>query len=63
MRGASDPQIPQLLLQVGLPVSSGLDHDITLSSGGYTTMHADFFMAFDPVDFRSNIVDTLNGSR
>jgi hypothetical protein len=56
-------KIPRLLLQVGLPVSSGLDHVITLSSGDYTTMHADFFMAFDPVAFQSNIVDALNGSR
>lgn len=56
-------KIPRLLLQVALPVSSALDHEITLSSGHYTTMHADFLMAFDPAAFQTNVVDRLNGRR
>ena len=56
-------KIPRLLLQVALPVSSGLEHAITLSSGDHTTMHADFLMAFDPEAFQTGIVDRLNGGR
>lgn len=58
-------RIVGLLLQVNIPVVNGLGHTYTvagLADGtqfDYTTMHADFMDAFDPVAMQG-IVDRLN---
>lgn len=53
-------RIPRLLLQVNIPnLVNGVGHTITLASGDYTTMHADWMDAFTPAAMQV-IVDRLN---